>query len=224
MSISAEADGGVVPLADLLRIDAACDQFELAWRADDHPELASFLADGPGSDLARAQLFHGLLTVELEFRLGRGERPDPQFYLDRFPEYSTVILAVFASFGRGEALGLGSHGPIAVEADAHPDRRLAESLPRAELSSAALEALRSAGYSIHGELGRGGMGVVYLARKLALNRPCALKMILAGPHAGSAAAARFRTEAEAVARLRHPGIVQIYHVGEAGGVPFLELE
>ena len=68
------------------------------------------------------------------------------------------------------------------------------------------------------------MGVVYLARKLALNRPCALKMILAGPHAGSAAAARFRTEAEVVARLRHPGIVQIYHVGEAGGLPFLELE
>ena len=66
--------------------------------------------------------------------------------------------------------------------------------------------------------------MVYLARKLALNRPCALKMILAGPHAGSAAAARFRTEAEVVARLRHPGIVQIYHVGEAGGLPFLELE
>ena len=97
-------------------------------------------------------------------------------------------------------------------------------LPPAELSSAALEALRAAGYEIHGELGRGGMGVVYLARKVALNRPCALKMILAGPHAGSAAAARFRTEAETVARLRHPGIVQIYHVGEAGGLPFLELE
>ena len=49
-------------------------------------------------------------------------------------------------------------------------------------------------------------------------------MILAGPHAGSGAAARFRTEAEAIARLQHPGIVQIYHVGEAGGLPFLELE
>ena len=68
------------------------------------------------------------------------------------------------------------------------------------------------------------MGVVYLARKVALNRPCALKMILAGAHAGQAAAARFRVEAEAVARLRHPGIVQIYHVGEADGLPFLELE
>ena len=68
------------------------------------------------------------------------------------------------------------------------------------------------------------MGVVYLAWKLALNRPCALKMILAGPHAGSVAAKRFRTEAEAVARLQHPAIVQVHHVGEAGGLPFLELE
>ena len=75
-----------------------------------------------------------------------------------------------------------------------------------------------------GELGRGGMGVVYLARKIALNRLCALKMILAGGHAGTVAQARFRAEAEAIARLRHPDIVQIYHVGEVEGLPYLELE
>ena len=68
------------------------------------------------------------------------------------------------------------------------------------------------------------MGVVYLARKIALNRLCALKMILAGAHAGAVAQARFRAEAEAIARLSHPDIVQIYHVGEADGLPYLELE
>jgi serine/threonine protein kinase len=81
-----------------------------------------------------------------------------------------------------------------------------------------------AGYRIEGELGRGAMGVVYRAHQLLLNRPCALKVILAGAHADSVATVRFLGEAEAVARLQHPNIVQIHHIGEADGLPFFELE
>jgi hypothetical protein len=80
------------------------------------------------------------------------------------------------------------------------------------------------GYEIEGELGRGGMGVVYKARQLGLNRPCALKMILAGGHAGADELARFRTEAEAIARLQHPHIVQVYEIGTQEGRPFFSLE
>src|SRR5262245_2433074 len=70
------------------------------------------------------------------------------------------------------------------------------------------------GFQILETLGRGGMGVVYKARQTTLKRLVALKMILAGEHAGPKQRARFLREAEAVARLRHPNIVQIHELGE----------
>jgi WD40 repeat protein/serine/threonine protein kinase len=81
-----------------------------------------------------------------------------------------------------------------------------------------------AGYEILAELGRGGMGVVYKARHIGLDRLVALKMILAGPHAGPREQIRFRQEAEAVARLRHANLIQIYDIGESDGCSYLALE
>jgi WD40 repeat protein len=80
------------------------------------------------------------------------------------------------------------------------------------------------GYRIEAVLGRGGMGVVYKARHLALKRTVALKMVRAGVSAGPRELARFRIEVEAAARLQHPNIVQIHEVGEADGHPYCAFE
>ncbi len=80
------------------------------------------------------------------------------------------------------------------------------------------------GYAILGELGRGGMGVVYQARQLSLNRLVALKMILAAGSHDSPAVARFLAEAEVVAAIRHLNVVQVYDYGESEGRPFMALE
>jgi serine/threonine-protein kinase len=79
-------------------------------------------------------------------------------------------------------------------------------------------------YRVEAELGRGGMGVVYRAADAQLGWVVALKMILAGGHAGERHLARFRAEAAAVAAVAHPNVVQVFDAGEHAGNPYLVLE
>lgn len=136
-------------------------------------------------------------------------------------------------------------GEIGMDCDTHgPDQTAISELPTLDpseipslvaptpatrVSPAAAERtqvkpLRIGNYEVVDELGRGGMGVVYKARHHDLERFVAIKMILAGGYASAESARRLRIEAEAVARLQHPNIVQIFDVGEHDGQPFLVLE
>jgi hypothetical protein len=121
----------------------------------------------------------------------------------------------------GRATAVHAAAPTGVVHDPEPTRTYHDPGTPADAGS---KLPSIPGYELLGVLGRGGMGVVYHARHLALKRAVALKMIRAASHAGPQELARFRSEAQAVARLQHPNIVQLFEVGEHEGLPFCALE
>src|SRR5262249_36157210 len=150
----------------------------------------------------RQLLLRELLRVELDYRGARGDCPAPGDYEGRFPEFETLIREEINKRwppGGRTVAEAGNASPVSAE----------PAVP---------------GYEILGELGRGGMGVVYRAWQVKAGRVVALKMILSGAHAGPAELTRFQSEAQAIARLQYPNIVQIHEVGEHNGLPFFSLE
>jgi tetratricopeptide (TPR) repeat protein len=179
------------------------------WEQGDRVPVEAYLTDRPGLRADADQVLE-LIEHEITLREERGETPHLEEYLRRFPDL---------------ARDLRLHFDVHAALQAEPVETLHVRHARPEADGppgGGPPALP--GYEVLGELGRGGMGVVYKARQVALNRVVALKMILPGAQAGPQEVARFRREAEAVAQLRHSHIVQIYEVGEADGRPYLALE
>jgi hypothetical protein len=156
-----------------------------------------------------------------------------------FTEYARRLQAYRAQLGQQARARSGESTPIPSADQARQpgpgagggSQPPGEVIPRPGQGSIAAPAVSDGaggriipGYEILGELGRGAMGVIYQARQVKLNRLVAIKMILDGPHAVADQLERFRREAEAVARLQHPHIVQVYDFGEQEGRPFFAME
>ncbi|WP_020475578.1 protein kinase domain-containing protein [Zavarzinella formosa] len=152
----------------------------------------------------------GLIHLEMLFRQRSGKPVSPEEYADRFPHL---------------AHRLGALIPDSADFAARQSTQVFKGLGATPSSRSALPPdVRIPGYEVLEILGRGGMGVVYKARQYGLNRLVALKMVLAGKFAAEDELERFWREAEAVASLSHPNIVQVYEVNRYEGNPYFSLE
>jgi tetratricopeptide (TPR) repeat protein/tRNA A-37 threonylcarbamoyl transferase component Bud32 len=181
------------------------------WRRGESAPVETYLERQPELH-ADPETVLDLIYNEIVLRTEVGESPRLEEYLHRFPHLAEPLELQFEL-----------EGVFGPEPFPQPD---GDDTTRNGLPPPPSPAVRPAipGYEILGELGRGGMGVVYRARQLRLNRVVALKMILAGDHAAPEAAVRFLGEAEAVARLHHPNVVQVHALGDHEGNPYFEME
>jgi serine/threonine protein kinase/tetratricopeptide (TPR) repeat protein len=161
--------------------------------------------------------------------------PDRDDWLARYPQLADALSDFFADQDqvRGWTAPLRTAAEPVSSASGDPNQTLdvratgasPSPLPLSPaVERGAVPVGRFGDYVLLAEIARGGMGVVYRARQVSLNRTVAIKMILAGARAGRTDLARFRTEAEAAAQLDHPNIVPIYEVSAHEGQPFFSMK
>ncbi len=189
-----------LPLSGQRLLEAPCLRFEDAWKAGQTPQVEAFLGGAAG--LHRAALLKELVRLDVVYRRRRGESVSSAEYLGRFPDLDATWLErelMPATLDDPRAAGLGEtlslvKPPVAAN----------------RLASAPGDSIQVPGYEVLGELGRGGMGVVYLARNVVLDRREVLKVVNQKLLGDPAVAERFLREMRAAAKLSHENVVKAH--------------
>lgn len=192
----------------LQRLETLCDEFESDWRAGLRPLLKDYMA--PVSTDLRRRLFTELLALDVAYRREAGEYPAIHDYLSEFRDLEDLIRGQLTSPVESVRL------PRAQEISTVPGPVYPAKKPALPFFFDDYELLE--------EVARGGMGVVYRARQVSLDRIVAVKLIRSDGPEFADLVDRFRVERRAAAALRHPGIVAIYAAGEVAGQHFYSME
>lgn len=228
------------------------EEFEQAWQSGRPPSIHELLRKHGAVD--RDQMLAALSQIDLESRLRRGLAARVEDYLAQFPELSSkqdvVLELVETEFHARQRYGpfvdvaeIVSRFPqmsdsVHKRLNDLQESDVGDTISPADMEKGATPSVslnarpkggsasreRQGNYEFLEEIGRGGMGVVYRVRDTRLDRIVALKMLRGGDLASDEERQRFDSEAKSAARLRHPGIVTVYDVGEFEGQPYFCME
>jgi serine/threonine-protein kinase len=181
------------------RIDAACTQFEAAWRTGERPSIEAMIEAAEPSE--RSMLLRELVVVELELRAAEGCPARFEDYVSRFPGNEEAVRAAFCEFA--DTISILRGNDFTEKPGASP----------------AVER-----YQLGEPLGCGGMGVVVRAHDRQLDRELAVKLLADPLQTRREARERFLREARVCARLQHPGIIPVHELGWFGKRPFFSMK